>query len=210
MLQQSLNRRAFLALAGLIAIAPRAFAAGRITFPLRIAYARIGPAGFAPIRSVEQMQWTALQTRTGRLIEALEPQQPTSILSPKAPEIDGGASCALAARTMAAEAGFSHVILYAIDDGHEPKKKTGWIQGCFASLRGAFSPGRATLGEAHLLSVDGGAPLISATADAPPRGLLSSRSPARETLDALTRDLERRLQDAARAAFDAQHSIADK
>lgn len=203
----SLNRRAFLVLGGLIAAAPAAFAGGRIGFPLRAAYARLGPDGFAPIRTAEQSQWAALQTRTGQLIAQLDPLQPTTMLGQRAPDLDGGASCALAARAMASEAGFDHVILYAIDDGHA--KKQGWIGDCFASLRKQSHDRKSALGEAHLLYVGGGSPLLSVTADAPPRGLLSHRSPARETLDGLISSLEKRIFDAARSDFDAQRSIAD-
>jgi hypothetical protein len=131
------------------------------------------------------------------------------MLGQTAPELDGGASCALAARNLAAEAGFSHVILYATHDGQKPK--ADWVNLCFSSLR---APGKTrALGEAHLLAVSGGAPLASATADAEKRSWLNPfdnhRNPERETLDQLLATLERHLQLLARPAFERAESIAD-
>lgn len=192
----NLTRRAALALAGALVVAPTAFAAGPVSFPLRLAYARISRRGFIHIASKEQTVWRALQTRTGALIEELLPLQPADMLGVRAPELDGGASCALVARRMAMDAGFDFVVLYATHDGKDGR---GWL-----NLGG---DGRAE-GEAHVLDVAGGAPVISVMADARPRGLFGGH-PERETLVALTQGIERRLQAMAAKVFAEQQSIAD-
>jgi hypothetical protein len=204
------SRRSALLLAGGLLIAPRALAASGLRFPLTLAYVRVGPKGFMPLRLGEQQAWETMALRTGQLISTIEPLQPTNMLQPAAPELDGGASCALAARRMASDAGFSHVIMYGIDDGKSNAE--GWVAQCFASLRsGLGGAGRAS-GEAHLLDVAGGMPVLSATADAKARGMLNPfdrRNPAGETLTALTLGVERRLQAMARAEYELHKSIAD-
>jgi hypothetical protein len=210
-----MTRRAALLLAGFGLAAPAAFAAPRLRFPLRLAYARLTPAGFIHIRSAEQEAWSAMQLRLGGLIDTIEPIQPDAMLGAKAPELDGGASCALVGRKLAADLGSDYVILYATQDGrkvHEPGGG-GWLRKTFASLRAEYGKYDRATGEAHLLDVAGGAPLISATADAEPRSSLNlfdnNRRPERETLVSLTEAVERRLQSLARADYAAQRSIAD-
>jgi hypothetical protein len=69
------------------------------------------------------------------------------------------------------------------------------------------------VGEAHLLDVSGGMPLASAMADSKPRDPLNlfdgGRNPEREALLKLVQQMERRLQDMARNAYENQRSIAD-
>lgn len=215
----SLTRRALLALAGVGLAAPAAFAApapavSRLRFPLRLAYARMNPEGFIAIRSDEQEAWSTLQTRLGGLIDAIEPIQPGSLLGATAPEVDGGASCALAGRKLAADMGFDYVILYATQDGRKTYASGGgWLRKTFASLRSEYGGYDRASGEAHLLAVAGGAPVLSASADAAPRSAFNlfdnNRNPERETLAQLTQAVERRLQAMARADYAAQRSIAD-
>jgi hypothetical protein len=118
------------------------------------------------------------------------------------------------ARQMAAAAGFNHVILYATNDGQRYYESDGgWFQDTFANLRADIDKDDRASGEALLLDISGGMPLATVTADVKPRDPLNlfdgGRNPERETLAQLTANLERRLQDMARPAFDAQRSIAD-
>lgn len=213
-----LTRRAALRLAALglgsLAGAPLANAQQLMQWPMRLAYARMSPNGFVQIRSDEQAYWTAMQTRLGGLVEVLQPIQPRDMLGVSAPQVDGAASSALVARQMAAAAGFNHVILYATNDGQRAYQSDGsWFQDTFANLRADIDKDDRASGEALLLDISGGMPLASVTADAKPRDPLNlfdgSRNPERETLTQLIASLERRLQDMARFAFDAQRSIAD-
>jgi hypothetical protein len=213
-----LTRRAALALGGLglttLVVTPAAFAAPGLHFPLKLAYGRIGPDGFIAIRTDEQVAWTAMQMRLGGLIAALEPIQPGGMLGAQPPEVDGGASCALAGRKLAADLGFDYVVLYATQDGRKDfKTGGGWLRKTFSSLRSEYGKYDRARGEAHLLSVAGGAPLISTTADADPRSPFNlfdnNRNPERETLTTLTRNIEGRLQDLARTDYAAQRSIGD-
>ena len=209
----NLTRRGLVLTLGAAVLAPRAIAAPALSFPMRIGYARIGPDGFVTVRADEQVYWTAMQTRTGELIEEIQPIQPSDILGGKAPEVDGGANCAMVARQLASTWGFSHVILYATQDGQRTYHHGGsWVSRAFASLRAdTDTDGRAT-GEAHLLDIGGGAAIASISADAPPRNPLNwfdhQRNPERETLAMLTEGMERRLQSIARPAYEAQRSIA--
>jgi len=210
----SLTRRGLVLTLGGLALAPRAMASPALSFPLRLGYARIGPSGFVPIRGDEQVAWTEMQTRLGGLIEAIEPIQPDNILGGRAPEVDGGASCAMAARQMANAAGFSHVILYATADGQKTYQHGGsWVARAFASLRAELDTDERASGEAHLLDVAGGPAIASVSADAPPRKPLNlfdnRRNPERETLALLLQGIERRLQAMALPAYEAQRSIAD-
>ena len=106
------------------------------------------------------------------------------------------------------------MVLYATNDGQRIYTSDGhWFSDMFASLQADLDKDDRATGEAHLLDVAGGAPLTTVTADARPRDPLNlfdgGRNPERETLMGLTQGIERRLQDMARAAYDAQRSIAD-
>ncbi len=154
-----------------------------------------------------------MQVRLGGLIDALQPIQPGDMMS-TAPKIEGAASCALAARQIASNAGFSHVILYATNDGQRTYPSDGgWFFEMFAGLQSDLDKDNWATGEAHLLDVAGGMPLATVMADAKPRDPLNlfdgGRNPEREALARLTTAMERRLQDMARAALDAQRSVAD-
>ena len=209
-----LSRRGLLAALCGASLSPAAFAAPAVDFPLRLGYARIGPRGFVPIRSKEQEAWTRLQTRIGGLVDTIEPVQLSNMLGTKAPDVDGGASCALVARKLAADAGLSHVILYATQDGRKVYKHyDNWFSKAFASLRSEYLKYDRAAGEAHLLNVAGGPTIASVSADAPPRDPLdlfdNHRNPEAETLAALTLGIERRLQSLARPGYEVQRSIAD-
>jgi len=209
-----LTRRGIVAALVGAAVTPAAFAAPLLAFPLRLGYARVGPEGFIHLRSTEQQAWTKLQMRIGGLIESIEPIQPSNMLGAKMPDVDGGASCALVARQMAANAGFSHVILYATQDGRKIyEHQDNWFANAFASFRSEYLKYDRATGEAHLLDVLGGPAIASVAADAAPRNPLNlfdnHRNPEGETLASLTQSLERRIQDFARAGYEAQRSIAD-
>ncbi len=209
-----LTRRSALAALGAAAIAPPVMAAPGLSWPLRIAYARVAPGGFVHIRSDEQQPWTRMATRLGGLVDIVAPLQPTDMLGGGLPKIEGAANCALIARQLAANAGYGHVIIYATHDGQRRSEAyDNWFSETFANLTANLQKdGRAT-GEAHLLSIDGGMPLMSAHADARPRDPLNlfdgGRNPERETLTGLTEAFERRLQDLAGRALQDQRSIAD-
>ncbi len=213
-----LTRRASLRLGALglggIALAPLATAQALMQWPMRLAYARVSPAGFVQIRGDEQSYWTAMQARLGGLIEAVQPLQPHDMLGVSTVQTDPAANSVAAARQLAATAGFNHVVLYATNDGQRYYKSDGsWFQDTFASLRADIDKDDRASGEALLLDISGGMPLATVTADAKPRDPLNlfdgGRNPERETLAQLTANLERHLQDMCRLAFEAQRSIAD-
>lgn len=206
-------RLAALGLGGL-ALAPRAFAAPGLRFPMRIACLRVGPSGFLPIRHDEQQYWSQMRTRLGGLIDRLSPIQPTDMLGSNLMQVEGGPSCAMVARQMASRWGFGHVILYATHDGQNVYASDGaWWNDLFATMADALDKDGRAIGEAHLLDVEGGPSIASASADAPPRDPLNlfdgGRNPERETLDKLVQGLEQELQGLARSAYDSQRSIAD-
>ena len=209
-----LTRRGIVAALVGASVTPAAFAAPALVFPLRLGYARIDHEGFVHLRSKEQEAWTMLQTRIGGLIETIEPIQPVNMLGAGAPDVDGGASCALVARQIASNAGFSHVILYATQDGRRTYELgKNWFSRAFASFRSEYLKYERATGEAHLLDVSGGPAIASVSADAAPRNPFNlfdnHRNPEGETLASLTQSLERRIQDFARAGYEAQRSIAD-
>lgn len=209
-----LTRRGALAALGAAVIAPRALAAPAMSYPMRIAYARVSPQGFTHIRSDEQQYWTRMAMRLGGLIDVVAPMQPSDMLGGGLPQVSEGASCAMAARRMAANAGYGHVILYATHDGQRVQQTyDNWFSETFVRMTENLSKdGRAT-GEAHLLDVAGGMPLASAHADAAPRDLFNvfdgGRNPERETLTGLVSAMEQQLQSMARMAYESQRSIAD-
>ena len=198
---------------GGLAMAPAAWGQTGVQWPLRLAYARISPSGFVHIRGDEQSAWRAMQMRLGGLIDAIQPIQPSDMLGSSTPEVKGGANCAMVARQMAAQAGFNYVILYATQDGQRRYESDNWFSELFANLQADLDKDDRANGEAHLLDVSGGMPLATVTADAKARDPLNlfdgGRNPERETLMGLTEGIERRLQDMARLAYDAQRSIAD-
>ena len=208
-----LTRRGLVgALAG-VALASPALAAPTLIFPLRLGYVRIGPQGLVHLRSDEQRYWNELQTRSGGLIEILEPIQPADMLTPPRSEADAEATVSIA-RQLASSRGLAHVVLYATHDGRPAFDRNGnWIERAFGSLRSEYGKYGRAAGEAHLLDVAGGPALVSVSADAPPRNPFNffdnHRNPERETLAALIATLERRLQSLAHPAYDAQQSIAD-
>ena len=213
-----LTRRAALRLGALgiggLVLAPQAFAAPGLRFPMRIACMRVGNAGFLQIRHDEQTYWSQMQLRLGGLVERLTPIQPSDMMGANLVHVEGGPNCAMVARQAAARWGFSHVVLYATHDGQNHYASDGnWWSDLFATMQAEFDKdGRAT-GEAHLLDVEGGPALASASADAAPRDPLNlldgGRNPERETLARLTHGLELELQAIARRAYDSQRSIAD-
>lgn len=213
-----MTRRAALRLgmAGLsaAALAQPALAAPGVTYPLRIAYARVAPTGFVQIRSDEQDAWTRMATRLGGLISSLAPLQPAGMLGGGLPKIEGGANCSLVARQMAQDAGYNQVILYATLDGQPARGAyDNWFSQTFNDLLADIEKdGRAT-GEAQLLLTGGGMPLATASADAAPRDLFNlfdgGRNPEREVLGQLVSAMERQLQDMARSAYESSRSIAD-
>jgi len=214
----SLTRRTVLRIGALglggLVLAPLAQAQQLMQWPMRLAYARMGANGFVQIRGDEQTYWSAMQTRLGGLVEAVQPIQPRDMLGRLAPQVDDAETYALVARQMAAAAGFNHVILYATNDGQRLYPSDGsWFQDMFANLRSDLGKGDRASGEAVLFDISGGMPLATVTADARPRDPLNlfdgGRNPERETLGQLTANLERRLQDMSRLAFDAQRSIGD-
>ncbi len=214
----SLSRRGALrlGLAGLGAAlaAPSAFAAPSVSFPLRVAYARVSPEGLVHIRSSEQARWTLMAQRMGRLVDSLAPMQPGDMLGGGMPKIEDGANFAMVAREMAANAGYNQVIVYATHDGQQVyAPPEGWFGETFAWLQGEFDKDGRASGEAHLLDVGGGMPLASAHVDAVPRDPLNlfdgGRNPEREALDNLIRAMELRFGDMARLAYESQRSIAD-
>ncbi len=211
--RRSALRLGALGLGGLV-LAPAALAGPVMRWPLRLAYLRVSPNGFVRIRSDEQQAWTHLQTRLGGLIEAIQPIQPDDMMGARAPQVEGGASCAMVARQMAAAAGFEQVVLYATNDGQRTYKSDGgWFSDMFASLEADLDKDDRAMGEAHLLDVMGGPALVTVSADAKPRDPLNlfdgGRNPERETLKGLTQEMERRLQDLARSAYENQRSIGD-
>ena len=206
------RRGALLSLAA--AIAPGALASPALRFPMRVACMRVGPSSFLPIRHDEQAHWSQLQLRLGGLVERMTPVQPSDMLGQNLAVIDGGANCAMVARQAAARWDFSHVILYATHDGQRPRQSDGaWWNDVFIAMSGPFTKDGRAMGEAHLLDVDGGPPLASATADARPRDPLNlfdgGRTPERGALAALTQRLELGVQTLARSAYQNQRSIAD-
>ena len=214
----SLTRRTALRLGALgvgsLALAPAAMGQTTVQWPLTLAYARMSPTGFVHIRGDEQSAWQTMQMRLGGLIDAIQPMQPADMLGGSTPQVEGGANCAMVARQMAARAGFNYVILYATEDGQRTYKSDGsWFSDLFANLRSDVAKDGRASGEAHLLDVSGGMPLATVTADAKPRDPLNlfdgGRNPERETLASLTQGIERRLQDMASLAYEAQRSIAD-
>lgn len=206
------RRGALLSLAALVA--PVALASPGLRVPMRVACMRVGPARFLPIRQDEQAHWLQLQLRLGGLVERMTPVQPSDMLGQNLNAVEGGPNCALVARQAAARWGFSHVILYATHDGQRPRQSDGaWWNDLFTAMSGPFTKDGRAIGEAHLLDVDGGPPLASATAQARPRDPLNlfdgGRNPEREALAALTQRLELGVQDLARSAYQNQRSIAD-
>jgi hypothetical protein len=211
--RRSALRLGVLGLAAL-AVAPAARAAPLVRFPLRLAYVRVGQQGFVPIRSDEQAVWTGLATRLSGLVDMIAPLQTSSMLAGGAPKVAGGANCAMVARQMAAQAGFEQVILYATHDGQKTYASDGaWYSDLFAGLWSDLDKDDRATGEAHLLDIAGGGPLVSATADAAPRDPLNlfdgGRNPERETLAKLVSGIEMQLMSMARAAYEAQRSISD-
>lgn len=209
-----LSRRAAFGLIGLCLTQRPAWAESRLRLPLRLAYMRMDTQGFVFISSHEQSLWRALQGRLGGLIEEIRPIQPGNRLGIKAPETDSGASCALAARALALEAGFDRVMLYGALSGRRSYEAEGnGLSRMFASLRSEHGPYDPATGEAHLLHVDGGAPLLSLRTDAAPASLLDrvtgARRPEDEALSGLMDGFEQRVLDLARGAYLSERSIAD-
>lgn len=210
------RRSLLLTLSGVVgglALAPAAFAAPSLTFPLRVAYARIGRQGFVRLTSDDQEIWTGLQTRLGGLIDDITPIQPKDMLGVRTPELDGGASCAMVARQIAQAQGLSYVILYATDDGKRPEKSEHkWLTRAFATIKQPYYEYDDATAEAHLLGVEGGPAIASVSTDARKRNwheVLEGRKPEREALLGVTEAMERKLQSIARVQYEAQRSIAD-
>jgi hypothetical protein len=208
------SRRALaLALVGSAFATQAARAAPSHAFPSAFAVARLGKTGLVSISAKEQAEWEAMQLRLGGLVSHIEPLQPSSMLGVIAPENDGGASSVQAARTMAANAGFGFVVLYSTQDGlANYTSYDNWASKAYLALRQSIGPRERARGEAHLLDAATGAPVLSAYTDAAPRNPLNvfdQRNVERDTMRALTSSLERRLQEMARPAYEAQASIAD-
>lgn len=199
---------------GAVALAPTAFAAPGVSFPMRIAIVRVSPGGFVQIRSDEQAPWTAMATRLSGIVAMAAPLQPGGLLGGGLPKIAGNASCALVARQAAADAGFRQLILYATDDGQRSRATyDNWFAETFSAMTAGFAKDARACGEALVLDVGGGPALASVTADAAPRDPLNlfdgGRNPERDVLSRLVSGVEQQLTAMARDAYDSQRSIAD-
>jgi hypothetical protein len=210
------QRRRLLVLAAAGLVAPSALAGPRspgFSLPLRIAYARLAPAGLVQPARAEREAFSALRVRTGEVIAEIEPLPLGGLFNLAPPETDGGAGSILLARQLAQASGHDTVLLYATEDGQRTYPAGGsWIARAFASLRSAYGPYDPANGEAHLFAVAGGAPLLSVASDAAPRIAVNPfdrRVPEQEAFDTLVADLELRLQALAARWLTREQSIAD-
>lgn len=200
-------------LGGVALATGRAFAAPAPLFPMRLAVARMGEGGLLRVSTDHQQIWAAFSSRLGGLVDDIVPVQPTSLIDLSAPADDGGAACAAQARGIADRLGCGQVILYATADGIRRGPYRGfWIKRAFQHIREAVQINDRALGEAYLLDVAGGAPLVAASSDADratPLDTLTGRHNEIDTLKLLTVDLERRMQNLAKPLLAAQASRAD-
>jgi hypothetical protein len=211
-----MTRRGFglaVGLGGIALAAGRAAAAPAPVFPLRIAIARMGEGGLMRVPTEHQKIWIAFSTRLGGLVEEIAPVQPSSLIDLSAPADDGGETAAAMARGIADRLGCNQVILYATTDGiKRGPYPEPWLNRAFQHIREAVQINDRALGEAYLLNIGGGAPLVSASADADratPLDTLTGRHNEIDTLKLLTADLERRVQNLAKPLIAAQASRAD-
>ncbi len=208
--------------------------------PASIAYGRFDANGQVDMTAMDRQTWEAMARRIGGGIARMEPFQSSNFLPMQAPDLDGGAAAALAARNMAGRSGYDYVLLYAViwpetptaveRDSPVPSegvravrkrigKKVRWVfssvaKGPFANSTDEITqePAGPVRGEAHLLDVAGGGAITSSWAEAPINkswGIMRAKTdPETELLEALSQDMERRLQGLMRAPYDARRSIA--
>ncbi|MEM8919943.1 MAG: hypothetical protein AAGB25_01150 [Pseudomonadota bacterium] len=224
------NRRAFLAAAMGACIAPHAAAYGvsrygeMFKFPARIGYMRFAEDGYRPAGPADRLAWTGFAARMGGLIDDVRPLGFGAFAGvDQPPHVDEGASAAMAARAAAAQQGFDYALVYSVDTQRVESEEKPEIQGRMRRVRGMFrsvseavgnlAPTETTVGEAHLLSADGGPAVASVWLNPPAvrAGLLTKRKSTRETeaLDDLTGLLEYRIRGFASDLYRLNRSIAD-
>lgn len=231
-----MNRRAMLAATIGLGITPlTAMAQGpALRLPAAIAYGRFDASGRADMTGHERQAWEQVARRIGPAVSRMEPFQSSGFLPMQAPELDGGAAAALAARSMAARSGYDYVLLYALIQPEKPVasepehkkglrgapqrigKKVKWVFHKVApgpAINTDKTPSGPVRGEAHLLDVSGGNPIVSSWAEAPVNtswGVFRDKvDPETVILEKLTSDMERRLQQLMRRAYAMGRSIAD-
>lgn len=205
----TLTRRAALLLAAGAAIAPRALAAPTVTFPLRIAVAKLTPTGLARLSAEQQTIWSAMAQRLGGLIESIEPVQPSSLITPRPPEVDGGRSALEQACNIAEELICPHLILFATEQpSRTVQAPAQWLSKALTSVRDVVTPDRM-MGEVLLVGAENINVVARATTDVAPRFMIFGPEPETETVKALAVSLERRLQLIARDQYAASRSITD-
>ena len=141
--------------------------------------------------------------------------------------MDGGASALLALRASAARQGYDYVIVYAVDANNaalaqpEKSKKSvrkrlvGSVKWVFRTLTPRKKPPQTPIhGEAHLLDVRGGGPILSSWAEEPRRkkswGILRKNTDVEaDMLAQLAKGLELQYQQRVSYAYTGDRSIAD-
>jgi hypothetical protein len=204
----ALSRRAVLTATALALVAaPRAFAASPVRLPLRVLYARVEDGGFARLTHKETLAWSQFSLRLGGLVSRLEPMPAMSRLLPGPSPADTGAACVLMARKAAADLGLDGAILYATD----PLKPRKPHKSVLHNLRPSTWFDHQAYGEAHVLGLDSGAPLISVASDGPKPSLSPfDRGKSEDAaLDRLLAALEDRLRTLRAEAYPYEQSIAD-
>lgn len=200
----SLSRRALLAATFALTSLPKAFAGQPLRLPMRALYARVDQEGFARVHQDEMLQWSRFAARLGGLVARIEPMPPPPRLLPAPAAADTGAACVLVARKTAADMGLDYVLLYST--AAEPRSASP-----LHVLHPSNWAGARALGEAHLLGLDTGSPLISVASEgsSPARNPLNRGKSREVALDRLLHGLEDRLRTLRSELYPYPTTIAD-
>ena len=196
--------------------------------PAVIAYMRYDQTGPVWLSNNDHRIWNQFAFRLGGVVKRVTPIQNSDILPGTAPAMDGGASALLALRASAARQGYDYVIVYAVD-ANKPapvnekakskksvrKRLVGGVKWVFSTLTPRKKPPQTPVhGEAHLLDVRGGGPILSSWTEAPRRkkswGILRKNTDVEvDMLAQLAKSLELQYQQRVSYAYARDSSIAD-
>ncbi|MFC7291660.1 hypothetical protein [Hirschia litorea] len=239
-----LSRRLLLGGAGVSLLMPMPATARNLTrknapllkLPASLVFLRLDENGAVAPSSLERRMWSQFTMNLGALVSRMEPIPHNNLIPGGQLETDLGlGSTILNARLAAQSQGYNYLVVYGVvpkNEGikYKQKKKvvpsTSFIQNMRHKL--AFWDWEYTdtpyienreshmdlMGEVHLLDLNGGAPLASAWAELPKRGLLtrwtSKDMRDEEIVQILVDGMQRKIQDLSMQNFEDQRSISQR
>lgn len=217
---------------------PIAFARTRplLNLPASVVFLRMNEDGALPPTPHDREMWSQFSMNLGALISRIEPIPHNNLLPGGELETGSGkGSAILSARMSAQSQGYDYLIVYGVVSRSESvqyktKRTLNPVSKFSRTFRSKlplwhwetteepYTETRANhldmVGEAHLLDLNGGAPVASSWAELPKRSrlekLTTKDTRVTDIIQSLADDLQRKIQDLSIQNFRDQRSISER